>query len=98
MRQTIIDAQRSEIAEHHVYQSLAKRERDPHNRDVLERIGADELRHYEFWAGYTGLHPGPRKWIIWTPLLARRSTTRPASGIERSGPTPGLRCFTFSEL
>jgi VIT1/CCC1 family predicted Fe2+/Mn2+ transporter len=63
-QRTIVRAQQSEITEHCVYRGLARRERDPHNREVLERIAADELRHYGFWAEHTGQRPGPRKGTV----------------------------------
>ena len=48
----IWEAQRNEITEHVVYMRLAERVRDQHNRQVLERIGRDELVHHDFFAGY----------------------------------------------
>ena len=41
--------QLSEITEHHIYLQLAARQRDANNRDVLERIAADEKRHADLW-------------------------------------------------
>ena len=38
---------RNEITEHYIYLRLAAREKDAHNRAVLEAIAADEKRHYE---------------------------------------------------
>ncbi|KPK65072.1 MAG: hypothetical protein AMK73_03970 [Planctomycetes bacterium SM23_32] len=72
LRQTLVDAQQNEITEHHVYRNLVRRERDPHNREVLERIADDELRHYEFWADYTGRRPGPQKGTVWKFVLIAR--------------------------
>jgi VIT1/CCC1 family predicted Fe2+/Mn2+ transporter len=46
--------QLSEITEHHIYLQLAARQRDANNRDVLERIAADEKRHAELWQRHTG--------------------------------------------
>ena len=58
-------AQRGEITEHHVYKELARREADPRNREILERIADDELRHYEFWAQKTAERPLPERFVVW---------------------------------
>jgi VIT1/CCC1 family predicted Fe2+/Mn2+ transporter len=72
LRRKLVEAQESEITEHHVYRSLARREKDPHNRKTLERIAEDERRHYEFWAKHTGQAPKPRTAVVWKfSLLAR---------------------------
>jgi len=64
LKAELVDSQRGEITEHHVYLRLARREKDAHNREVLERIAADERRHYEFWARYTGEQPSPDRLAI----------------------------------
>ena len=46
--------QRNEITEYHIYRRLAAMQRSPENRGVLERIAADEKRHYDLWRSYTG--------------------------------------------
>jgi VIT1/CCC1 family predicted Fe2+/Mn2+ transporter len=51
--------QRDEITEHHIYLRLAGLQKDAHNRDVLTRIAADELRHAETWRLYTGQAVAP---------------------------------------
>ncbi|NLF29676.1 MAG: rubrerythrin family protein [Planctomycetes bacterium] len=61
MTERLVEAQRNEITEHHVYLRLAAREKNPANRDVLERIAADERKHYEFWGERTGQAPPPRR-------------------------------------
>jgi len=64
--------QRVEVTEHEVYRNIAARLPAGPNRDVLERIAADELRHAEFWAAYTGERPGPRRMLaLFYSLLAR---------------------------
>lgn len=72
LRRKLVEAQESEITEHYVYRSLARREKDPHNRQTLERIAEDERRHYEFWGKHTGQAPKPRTAVVWKfSLLAR---------------------------
>ncbi len=51
--QTLLEYQRNEITEHHIYSKLAGTLREPENRHILERIAADELRHYREWRRYT---------------------------------------------
>jgi VIT1/CCC1 family predicted Fe2+/Mn2+ transporter len=65
LKRQLVQSQRNEITEHHVYLALAKRQKDAHNRQVLERIAADEKRHYEFWGTHTGLTPPPNRWMVW---------------------------------
>lgn len=72
MRKRLIAAQRNEITEHHVYACLARREKDPRNRQVLQRIADDEMRHYEFWRQHTGEAPPPHQGkLVWFDLLAK---------------------------
>ncbi len=40
---------RNERTEHIVYGALARRERNPKNRALLEKMSSDEHAHYEFW-------------------------------------------------
>jgi len=53
--------QQNEITESLVYQKLASIEKNPENKAVLERISADEFRHYELLKQFTNLSPEPRK-------------------------------------
>ena len=53
-RKALLTSQRNEITEHIIYQKLAKRQKDPHNRKLLEGISKDELSHYDFWKKHTG--------------------------------------------
>jgi len=57
--------QKIEITEYHIYQRLAKRIADLENRQVLERIAEDELRHAKDWQAYTGKEIKPDRWAIW---------------------------------
>ena len=65
LKQRLVAIQEDEITEHHVYKSLARREKDSHNRQTLERIAEEERRHYEFWAERTGERPPPRTLTVW---------------------------------
>lgn len=50
----MVTAQFNEITEYHIYARLARRTRDAHNSEILQKIGEDERRHYEFWKEHTG--------------------------------------------
>ncbi|MFW6150761.1 MAG: VIT1/CCC1 transporter family protein [Chloroflexota bacterium] len=64
-RRTVLTAQRNEITEYHIYDRLARLIRDRHNSDVLRRISQQELEHYNFWRGYTGVDVKPARAKIW---------------------------------
>ncbi|MFO7870118.1 MAG: VIT1/CCC1 transporter family protein [Kiritimatiellia bacterium] len=73
-RARLIEFQKNEITEHHIYSLLAKVQRDPANRRLLEDISADEKRHYDQWKELTGADIGPdrlriRKYCLISRLL-----------------------------
>jgi len=72
IRQKLITFQRLEITEHHIYQRIAGAVRSPENRQVLEKIAQDELRHYQLWKKYTGAEVKPDRWAIWKYTLISR--------------------------
>lgn len=57
--------QRNEITEYHIYRELAKVTKDSANREVLNRIAADELRHYEQLRKATGRDIEPDRLKVW---------------------------------
>jgi len=68
----ILTAQRNEITEHFIYEKLSQSTKDPHNRNILERISSDELNHYNFWKKYTQEDVKPDKLKIWKYFLISR--------------------------
>ena len=44
-KRRLLDYQRNEITEHHIYHKLARIEKSPENRRILERIAEDEKSH-----------------------------------------------------
>ncbi|MDX2499261.1 MAG: VIT1/CCC1 transporter family protein [Deltaproteobacteria bacterium] len=54
IKKQLLGYQRSEITEHHIYRRLARIQKSPENRKILERIAEDEKRHYNLWKIYTG--------------------------------------------
>ncbi len=60
----IAQQQRNEITEYTIYKILAKMEKDPNNREVLEKIAKDERKHYDFLKQITKKDIQPRKWRV----------------------------------
>jgi len=71
-RKQFLIFQRNEITEYHIYRALAKVTRDPSNRDVLNRIADDELRHYKQLKKSTGREVAPNRLQIWKYVLIAR--------------------------
>ncbi len=61
----ILTAQKNEITEYHIYNRLTRFIKDTHNRQIIEQIAADELRHYNFWKNYTHKEVKPSRLKIW---------------------------------
>lgn len=72
LRERILVAQRNEATESEIYKRIAARLPQGENRQVLERIAADEARHARLWKHYTGADAAPdmRK-VRWYTLLSR---------------------------
>jgi vacuolar iron transporter family protein len=60
----LLQFQRNEITEFHIYRCLAAMQRSPENAGILERIAVDEKRHYEEWKGYTGEDVAPDRFRV----------------------------------
>jgi len=97
-RRDLIAYQRDEITEHHIYTRLAQAVRSPENRQVLERIATDELRHSRYWHEYTGVEvrlDWPKVWlyyligrtlgITFAVKLMERGEQRAHEGYARTG-------------
>jgi len=69
---TLFAMQRGEITEHHIYNKIAAAQKDPHNREVLNRIAQDELGHYGIWKRYTHQDVEPDTPRIWFYYLIAR--------------------------
>ncbi|MFZ6030041.1 MAG: VIT1/CCC1 transporter family protein [Chloroflexota bacterium] len=65
LRQQMLEAQRSEITEYHIYRRIAKTLPQEDNRRIIERIAQDELGHYQVWKEYTGQDIAPHWPIVW---------------------------------
>lgn len=73
IRKQILDFQRTEITEHHIYAWLAKKITTAENADVLEKIAQDELRHYNEWKQYSGEDVQPAWLNVWWYYLVSRA-------------------------
>ncbi|HON39111.1 MAG: VIT1/CCC1 transporter family protein [Desulfomonilia bacterium] len=61
----LLEYQRSEITEHHIYRKIASSMKPGKNRETIERIARDEMRHYEIWRSYTGRDVRPDLLKLW---------------------------------
>lgn len=64
-RQNLLAYQKNEITEHHIYRRIAAATSAPENRQILEKIAADEQRHYDLWKQYTGQDVAPDGFQVW---------------------------------
>lgn len=64
--------QKNEITEHHLYLRLAAIEKSAKNKEILERIAADELGHYEIFKKHTGRDLLPDRAAVWKYFLIAR--------------------------
>ncbi len=72
VKSKILTMQRGEITEHVIYKRLASSVKNPHNRDVLQRIAKDELGHHNQWQEYTGEKASPSRLKIWLYYIISR--------------------------
>ncbi len=72
LTKTLLALQKGEITEYHIYKKIAAAQKDPHNREVLDRIASQELGHYSIWKRYTGQDVPPATLRIWFYYLIAR--------------------------
>jgi VIT1/CCC1 family predicted Fe2+/Mn2+ transporter len=72
IREKLLLYQKNEITEHHIYNMLARTVKSPENRQILEQIAADELRHYREWRTHTQQDVQPDRLRIWKYYLISR--------------------------
>ncbi len=72
LRARLLTFQEDEITEHRVYKKLAEVTNSPQNREVLNRIAGDELRHYQEWRKYTGRDVAASRLTFWKYYLISR--------------------------
>lgn len=65
MQNRYIENARKELTEYYIYASLARREKKPANRELLEKLSAQEKSHYEFWKSLApGSDPRPYRFTM----------------------------------
>ena len=71
MNKILLNFQKNEITEYHVYHNLAKTIKGK-NKQVLEKIAMDELRHYNFLKKYSGVDLNPN-WlkVFWLFIMEK---------------------------
>lgn len=72
LRARLLVFQRVELTEHHIYARIARTIKSPENRQVLEKIAADELHHAHLWQKYTGVNLKPNMLVVWFYTLVSR--------------------------
>ncbi len=70
---TLIEFQKNEVTEYEIYRRLAKRQKDPENRKILEKIAAEEQNHARILARYTGKDPRPSRFKVFVFTLIART-------------------------
>ena len=60
----LLDFQGNELTEYHIYRRLSQRIKGKKNKEILQRIAEDELRHYDFYKSHTGEDVKPNQWGI----------------------------------
>ncbi len=72
LRTQILDYQKNEITEYHIYTKLAKIVDSEENQKVIQQIANDEYRHYHQWKEYTGEDIKPDRFKISLFVLISR--------------------------
>ena len=72
LKTQLLQNQKNEITEAHIYDKLARTLKSPENRKILEKIAADERRHYEVWKTYTDQDVAPNLFKVWFYYLISR--------------------------
>ncbi len=72
LTKTLLALQKGEITEYHIYKKIAASQKDPHNREVLDRIASQELGHYSIWKRYTRQDVPPATLRVWFYYLIAR--------------------------
>jgi len=68
----ILAFQKNEISEHIIYKQLSLLEKQEQNRQTLNKISEDELRHYHIFKEYTNKEAKPDNFkIFWYLLIAK---------------------------
>lgn len=72
LRARLLERQRDEITEYHIYLRLADMIGDEANRRTLQEIAEMERRHYETWRAVSGQEVRPQRFKVWFYTLLGR--------------------------
>lgn len=72
IRRNILSFQKNEITEHFIYLKLAAIEKNTKNKEVLEKVASDELKHYDILKKYTQEDVVPNHFKIWKYFVTAR--------------------------
>lgn len=72
LTKTMLSFQRDELTSCIVYQKLANRQKEPHNRKILLSISADEKKHFMMLREFTGQEVPPHRFLIFFYLMLVR--------------------------
>ncbi len=72
VKRTLMQAQKNEITEYHIYSWLARAVPGEQNSQTLHNIANDERRHYDVWKKYTGAEVAPDRLKMWFYYLVSR--------------------------
>lgn len=64
MKNKLLSFQKNEITEYMIYKRLARSIKDTNNKEVLESIAEEELRHHDLWKKYTKEKVEPNRFKI----------------------------------
>lgn len=93
----IFQFQKQEITGYAVYRKLAAKQKDPHNREVLNRIANDEMSHYQSYKSLTGKEVGPNKWDVFKFTMLS-FILGPTFGIKLMEKNEGDNQILYSQL
>jgi VIT1/CCC1 family predicted Fe2+/Mn2+ transporter len=64
LRKKLLKWQKNEISEQRIYMRLSNSIKDPNNRQVIQKIAADEEKHYQIFKRYTGKEVRPNQFKV----------------------------------
>lgn len=64
LKNSLLLAQKNEITEYIIYKKISLFLKDTNNREVVERISQDELKHYNIWKSFTKSDVNPDRFKI----------------------------------
>ncbi len=60
----VLEAQKNEITEYHIYKKIAARHSNPENQRILNKIAVEEKSHYEYFRQKSGQNVNSSRWMV----------------------------------